>query len=174
MLLVWLCCCNYLSGHISDWPTIHLPGKKEVIFNVGQFSYLSISFILQAWRVAPRQGVAWQAYMLVSPLTDGLCNHAQWTTLKTWFTGKVNSVIQADSQQEPQVDCGIVQLCYSLENTNTSLAGQLGRSNTVPLLKLAVQSIPSHTRNMLLPPVFHHHMHLLMPKGSHKSIHIFP
>ena len=125
-----------------------------------------ISFILQAWGAAPRQGVACQAYMLVSPLTDGLCNRARWTTLETWFIGKVNSVIHADSQQEPQVYWGIVQLCYSLQNTKASLARRLSRSNTVSPLKLAVQSLPSHPRNMLLPPVFHHHGHLIDPQGE--------
>lgn len=89
------------------------------------------SFFLQAWRVAPREGVACQAYTSVSPPTDGLCSHAQWTTLETWFTGKVNSVIQADS---PQVYCGIVQFCSPLQNTKASLARQLSWPNTVSLV----------------------------------------
>lgn len=134
-----------------------------------------ISFILQAWRVAPRQEVACQAYALVSPLTDGLCNHARWTTLETWFIGKVNSVIQADSQQEPQIYCGIGQLCYSLQNTKASLARRISRSNTVALLKLVVQSLPFFPRNMLLPPVFHHHGHLMDSQVEPEMYsHIFP
>lgn len=128
------------------------------------------SLFLQTWRVAPREGLACQAYTPVSPLTDGLSSHAQWTTLETWFTGKVNSVIQADS---PQLYCGIVQLCYPLQNTKASLARQLSWPNTMSLLKLAVQSLPFQAMKVLLPQTSTTMGTWLTPNGNCNSINIF-